>query len=144
MLKIREINLKEISSRTTFNQHGEINIKGLGPFGKVMELFAKQFLGAGVKRVSRSIVKSTGISDHFSIPSDLKLIKTSNLLSLFQSITIMEDLLQKQKCCGLMDNDPFHRYDLNQCTIRKGNFHKDKSANHSNIVAKVQKMTRKL
>ena len=39
-------------SRTAFNQHGEINIKGLGAFGKVMELFAKQFLGTGVKRVS--------------------------------------------------------------------------------------------
>ena len=90
MLKIREINLKEISSRTTFNQHGEINIKGLGPFGKVMELFAKQFLGTGAKRVSRSIVKSTGISDHFSIPSDLKLIKTSDSATCFLCFRVLQ------------------------------------------------------
>ena len=40
------------SHRTVFEQHGTIDIKGLGPFGRVMEVFAKHFLHNGVKRVS--------------------------------------------------------------------------------------------
>ncbi|KAK7471554.1 hypothetical protein BaRGS_00035782 [Batillaria attramentaria] len=38
---------------TQFEQHGEININGLGPFGKVLEVFTKQFLNTGVKRSLR-------------------------------------------------------------------------------------------
>ena len=38
--------------RTQFEQHGTIDIRGLGSLGRVLELFARQFLYAGVRRVS--------------------------------------------------------------------------------------------
>ncbi|KAL8611402.1 hypothetical protein ACOMHN_014457 [Nucella lapillus] len=35
---------------TQFEQHGSIHIEGLGSLGRVLEVFAKQFLYAGVRR----------------------------------------------------------------------------------------------
>ncbi|KAK3585697.1 hypothetical protein CHS0354_020263 [Potamilus streckersoni] len=35
---------------TLFEQHGEIDITGLGPFGRMIEVFAEKFLHAGIKR----------------------------------------------------------------------------------------------
>ncbi|XP_076467262.1 PRELI domain-containing protein 2-like [Babylonia areolata] len=38
---------------TQFEQHGSIHIQGLGTLGRVLEVFAKQFLYAGVRRSLR-------------------------------------------------------------------------------------------
>ncbi|XP_069128545.1 PRELI domain-containing protein 2-like isoform X1 [Argopecten irradians] len=35
---------------TQLKQHGVIDIQGIGPFGRVIEMFAEKFLHAGVKR----------------------------------------------------------------------------------------------
>lgn len=40
-----------VCCRTQFEQHGTIDVRGLGTIGRVLELFAKQFLYAGAKRV---------------------------------------------------------------------------------------------
>ncbi|KAL3883534.1 hypothetical protein ACJMK2_029790 [Sinanodonta woodiana] len=42
---------------TLFEQHGEIDITGLGSFGRLMEMFAEKFLQAGTKR-SLSIMET--------------------------------------------------------------------------------------
>jgi hypothetical protein len=41
--------------RTKLEQKGEIDIYGLGPFGRIIEIFARSFLHAGVKRVRHFI-----------------------------------------------------------------------------------------
>nr|KAG5689001.1 hypothetical protein BaRGS_005545 [Batillaria attramentaria] len=48
---------------TQFEQHGEININGLGPFGKVLEVFTKQFLNTGVKRAANPVSVVPGKKD---------------------------------------------------------------------------------
>ncbi|KAK7107692.1 PRELI domain-containing protein 2-like [Littorina saxatilis] len=40
----------ENTNWTQFEQHGSIEVQGLGTMGRVLELFARQFLYAGVKR----------------------------------------------------------------------------------------------
>ncbi|XP_060566716.1 PRELI domain-containing protein 2-like [Ruditapes philippinarum] len=35
---------------TIFEQHGSIDVHGIGPFGRVIEMFAESFLHSGVKR----------------------------------------------------------------------------------------------
>ncbi|KAK3107575.1 hypothetical protein FSP39_017548 [Pinctada imbricata] len=49
---------------TVFEQHGTIDIKGIGPFGRIMEVFAKQFLHAGVKRVNTVNLYTHFVLDH--------------------------------------------------------------------------------
>jgi len=43
--------LSVLTFRTVFEQHGCIDINGIGPFGRVIEMFAERFLHSGVKRV---------------------------------------------------------------------------------------------
>ena len=38
-----------------------IDVNGIGPFGRVIEMFAEKFLHAGVKRVSDLIIQSSPV-----------------------------------------------------------------------------------
>lgn len=44
--------------RTVFEQHGSIDVHGIGPFGRVIEMFAEKFLHSGVKRVCLAVCTS--------------------------------------------------------------------------------------
>ncbi|XP_053396777.1 PRELI domain-containing protein 2-like [Mercenaria mercenaria] len=49
---------KDNPAWTVFEQHGSIDVHGIGPFGRVIEMFAESFLHSGVKR-SLSIMEES-------------------------------------------------------------------------------------
>ncbi|OWF42530.1 PRELI domain-containing protein 2-like [Mizuhopecten yessoensis] len=55
---------------TQLKQHGVIDIQGIGPFGRVIEMFAEKFLHAGVKR-GLSIMEDLLLERHQEKVTDL-------------------------------------------------------------------------